>query len=292
MNVTFWTAVAIASLVGSLHCAGMCGPIAALAGGTGRSGSREGCDSQGGCAAPRRSSGTTLCYQAGRLTTYLAIGLAAGALGAALDLGGDWVGWQVGAAWLAGITSIGIGVAVLVKHWLGRFWHLPLPKGLMNFIVRVRKASAGWSPRARATTLGLVTGLLPCGWLYTFVLVAAGTGSPWAGAAVMGLLWAGALPVLVSLGISARWIAGRWGRHATWATAVLVIAIGVTTIRSRASAAWEEWLGNLSQHPVVLDGGGIETLTNEKKPCCEAAATALREAEESATAEADGSQGP
>ncbi|MEZ6106589.1 MAG: sulfite exporter TauE/SafE family protein [Pirellulaceae bacterium] len=161
MNVTFWTAVAIASLVGSLHCAGMCGPIAALAGGTGRSGSREGCDSQGGCAAPRRSSGTTLCYQAGRLTTYLAIGLAAGALGAALDLGGDWVGWQVGAAWLAGITSIGIGVAVLVKHWLGRFWHLPLPKGLMNFIVRVRKASAGWSPRARATTLGLVTGLLP-----------------------------------------------------------------------------------------------------------------------------------
>lgn len=288
MNLTFWSAVAIASLVGSLHCAGMCGPIAALA-----SGSSQKCDSASGCESKRRPRGTTLCYQAGRLLTYLVIGIIAGSLGAALDLGGDLVGWQRGAAWIAGLTSVTIGAAVLIRMWWGKYFHLPLPKFLTQFIVSVRKLSATWSPRKRAWALGMVTGLLPCGWLYTFVLVAAGTGTPWSGMLVMALLWAGAVPVLASLGWSASLLAPRLSRHATWVTAVIVILVGVTTIRSRASAAWEPWLNSLKPAVGELNAASIKELTNEKKPCC---CEAEAEACESSAAQSDsatesGSQG-
>lgn len=288
MNFTFWSAVAIAGLVGSLHCAGMCGPIAALA-----SGASQRCDSATGCESKRRPRGMTACYQAGRLLTYLIIGLVAGSLGAALDLGGNLIGWQRGAAWLAGLTSVGIGAAVLVRMWWGKYFHLPLPKFLTQIIVSVRKLSATWSPRRRAWALGMVTGLLPCGWLYTFVLVAAGTGTPWSGMLVMGLLWAGAVPVLVSLGLSAGFLAPRLSRHATWITALIVILVGVTTIRSRASAAWEPWLSSLKPAVGELDASFVREIANEKKPCC---CEAGAESCETSTAETDkaterGSQG-
>ncbi|MBE7450024.1 MAG: sulfite exporter TauE/SafE family protein [Kofleriaceae bacterium] len=51
-------------------------------------------------------------------------------------------------------------------------------------------SAGGGGARARAALLGLLSAALPCGWLWAFVVVAAGTGSPVGGALVMTAFWA------------------------------------------------------------------------------------------------------
>ena len=82
--LTLAGAIFLASLLGSMHCVGMCGPLALWATGGGRS----------------RTS--VVAYHLGRLTTYLSAGLAAGVLGTALTIGGNAAGLQSLAATLAG----------------------------------------------------------------------------------------------------------------------------------------------------------------------------------------------
>ncbi|MNL30529.1 hypothetical protein D3C87_1522690 [compost metagenome] len=45
----------------------------------------------------------------------------------------------------------------------------------------------------------MMTAFLPCGWLYTYVMAAVATRSPWAGLLVMSLFWLGGLPALSAL---------------------------------------------------------------------------------------------
>ncbi len=94
--LTLAMAVLLASLVGSLHCVGMCGPFALWA-------------TQGG-----RSHVTIASYHLGRLTTYLSAGLAAGLLGSAVAIGGDLAGLQSFAAKLAGGLLIFLGLSRLL----------------------------------------------------------------------------------------------------------------------------------------------------------------------------------
>jgi sulfite exporter TauE/SafE len=93
---------------------------------------------------------------------------------------------------------------------------------------------AGSSPRTRAAVIGLLTGALPCGWLYAFVVTAAGTGSALAGAALMAVFWAGTLPIMVGLGVGVQALAGPLRRHLPTACAVAMIAVGVLAVSGRA----------------------------------------------------------
>ena len=71
--MTLFLGILIASVVGSLHCAAMCGPLACLAAGRGRNGA---------------AFGSHVAYHAGRLISYAMLGAAAGAIGAQVnDLG-------------------------------------------------------------------------------------------------------------------------------------------------------------------------------------------------------------
>ena len=70
-----------ASLVGSMHCIGMCGPFVAF---------YSGAD---GSAGARRLL-SHAAYSGGRLLTYVIFGLAAGAIGAVLDVAGSLAGGQ------------------------------------------------------------------------------------------------------------------------------------------------------------------------------------------------------
>ena len=58
------------------------------------------------------------------------------------------------------------------------------------------------SPTARGAATGLLTTLLPCGWLYVFVATAAGTGRVPDAMLVMLVFWLGTLPMMVGRG---RW---------------------------------------------------------------------------------------
>jgi sulfite exporter TauE/SafE len=62
--------------------------------------------------------------------------------------------------------------------------------------------------RARTFFVGLMTGLLPCGWLYSFVLLAIVSASLIKGALVLIFFWMGTIPALVLVDKSQKWLTG------------------------------------------------------------------------------------
>lgn len=199
------------SLAGSLHCIAMCGPLAGMHGST-------------------RSWRLAASHAAGRLLTYVLLGTVGGALGGGLDLaarlgpvqqvatllGGavviGWGGWQLGTAlgWLRSTSA----------PRLGRFG-----QGLAR--IRTRR------PTLRAGLAGVLTGLLPCGWLWAFVITAAGTGHPLDGAAVMAAFWLGTVPAMVGLLRLAGPGLMAVRRRLPVVTAVALIAVGLASLALR-----------------------------------------------------------
>lgn len=219
-------AVFVASLVGSLHCAGMCGPFLAFA-----------VSSNPKLAAGGRShAAPNLAYQLGRLTIYVLLGSLSGLLGQVLDLGGLTAGVGRAAALLAGGTLIGIGALTCMQHFAVRLPQIPVPAALRRGLAAGHRVAAGLAPIPRAGLIGLLSAVLPCGWLYGFVIAAAGTASPLAGAAVMLAFWGGTVPVMAALGLAAQRAGTLLGGHVRLAASLAVLLIGVLTISSRVHA--------------------------------------------------------
>lgn len=216
-------AVLGASLLGSLHCAGMCGGLVGFASGIG---GRE----EGEARVARQ-----VAYHGGRLAAYLMLGAAAGTLGAALDLGGRSVGIQRAAAIVAGLF-----VAIWGAHALATALGLRLPQARVPGPIR-RVVGRGIDrvsrrpPMERAMAVGLLSAFLPCGWLWAYVAVAAGTGGAGAGTCVMFVFWIGTVPALVALGSVVQAVSGRLRRVAPAVCAAVLVILGLTTVVLRSS---------------------------------------------------------
>jgi sulfite exporter TauE/SafE len=225
--MAFFAAVLMASLVGSLHCAGMCGPLVAFA--VGDAGSRTW----------SARAALHAAYHGGRLVTYALAGALCGSIGAAMDLGAARVGMYHAAELSAGIVMVAAGVAAVLRYSGARLPLLPLPGRLRGLIVAGQRAAFALRPWPRALTMGLLTALLPCGWLYLFALAAASAGSPLRATVVMTAFWLGTLPILVTLGIGVQTLTGALGRRIPLVTAVLIVALGVFTLVRRTAATVE-----------------------------------------------------
>ncbi|MEM1354790.1 MAG: sulfite exporter TauE/SafE family protein [Planctomycetota bacterium] len=249
-------AVFVASVVGSLHCAGMCGAFLAFA--TAETGGK-----------PVGKARLSVAYHGGRLVTYTLLGMAAGAAGALLDLGGSLAGFSRVAALLAGSVMIGFGVVALM-HALGRTtMRMPAPKWMQKMLSMGHRAAMGFTPTRRALTIGLLTTLLPCGWLYAFSAVAAGTASPLWGGLTMAVFWAGTLPVMVSLGLGLQKATGAVGRKLPLATAVLLIAVGLWSLLGRAGLDAQAFAAAPSAvDPAMTPSQRVDAATDSAPPCC------------------------
>jgi uncharacterized protein len=172
-----WTAFLL-GLVGSVHCAAMCGPLVIAVSGTTD-------------ALPFAT--TRVVYHTGRLSTYAAIGLLFGAVGQTFALAGfqRWLSLLAGAAILFGLlfsTRLAL--------------HTPIAK----LVVRLK---SGFSCRLASRTLasqfalGAINGLLPCGLVYIAAAGAATTLSPLVGALHMAAFGAGTLPMMFGLSFAA-----------------------------------------------------------------------------------------
>jgi len=212
--------VFLASVVGSLHCAGMCGAFVVFAVGS------------PGEARPSQAM-LHIAYNGGRLIVYTALGAAAGTLGGAVDLGGSMIGAQRIAAIVAAAGVALFGVVMLLRARGVRVRLGKTPRILEKALTAGHRRAAKLSPTRRALAIGLLTPMLPCGWLYSFVLIAAGTGSPFTGAVTMAIFWMGTLPMMVALGAGARAIMGRFGAAmpTLMPLAVLVAAMGMILMR-------------------------------------------------------------
>jgi len=216
--------VLVSSLLGSLHCAGMCGGLVAF---------YAGADRSRGLAR----LGPHLAYNLGRLVTYAALGGVSGAAGAALDRAGALAGIARAASIVAGAAMVAWGTVLLLQARGVRVPAMGVPRGLSALVAGRLAALADRPPTARALALGLLSTLLPCGWLYAFAVLAAGTGTVLGGAAVMTAFWAGTLPVLGALAAGVQFLAGPLRRHLPVLTSVALIAVGLFALAGRALPA-------------------------------------------------------
>jgi sulfite exporter TauE/SafE len=258
----FLTAVLTASLLGSMHCVGMCGPLAIFASGAGTS-------------APRRTVMiSTMLYHLGRLTTYAIAGLIAGAIGSAVDTGGQALGFQLAAARLVGTVMIVVGVVKIVQLFASPIGTpKPLrPSLISKFLVKLRPVIFRLPPSGRAWVTGLLTTLLPCGWLYLFALIAAGTGSLLWGPMVMFAFWLGTVPALTALISGTVALSTKFKTVVPAAAAALLIFAGISTVSGRGFAN----LTTLSEirSPSNFESADqanqqIDEILDTPLPCCE-----------------------
>jgi sulfite exporter TauE/SafE len=178
----------ITGLVGSLHCLGMCGPIALALPGTAR---------QGWSYFVGR-----LLYNLGRLSTYAVLGAIVALLGVAAAM------FEV-QRWFSLI--LGMVMLVLALHHFG-VWGKRFAQH-DNFFTRSWRRGMGQVMRIRGLggmfALGLMNGILPCGLVYAGLFIAAHSSTAWEGAAKMALFGLGTLPLMLSLSWSGKWL-GAW----------------------------------------------------------------------------------
>jgi sulfite exporter TauE/SafE len=164
-------------ILNGLHCAGMCGPLAACHGGGASAG----------------------VYQVSRLAGYALAGLAAGGVGGLLGLGGVLPGGALVSFVLAAAL---LGFALFGHGRMSALAGLPLVGRWFRAVFRL--------PRfARAAGVGLLTPLLPCGLLVGVYAAALAAGSAGGGALTMlGFASGSALP-LVAAQVPLAWWSGR-----------------------------------------------------------------------------------
>lgn len=220
MNAAVVGAVLGASLLGSPHCAGMCGGFVYF---------------YAASADPRRRGriASHAAYNGARLLSYAFLGAVAGTLGERLDRAGAWAGIGRAAALVAGVLMVAWGLAQLATL---RGLRLPrlrlLPEAhlwLRQLLARTRERS----PVLRAAAVGLLTAVLPCGWLWAFVVTAGGTGSVTGGVLVMAAFWAGTLPIMAALGLGVQRVFGPLRRRLPVISAAAIVVVGLVTIGAR-----------------------------------------------------------
>lgn len=164
-------------LLGSVHCIGMCGPLA--------------------FGVPSLKQGwfyltvDKLSYQFGRIISYCLLGVLIGL-----------VGRQI---WLAGIqqgVSIFSGVLILLAA-ASRIFKIAI-KSSGNILLQPFHALFGYALKHRANHLiiGLVNGLLPCGFVYLALAGALNTGSVSSAAGYMFWFGLGTTPLMFIAALS------------------------------------------------------------------------------------------
>lgn len=209
--------VLAASLAGSPHCVAMCGGFLCFA-----------C----GQDATRSRLGAQLGYHGGRLASYVVLGTIAGALGGRVER----FGFAGGAAVLAGSLMVLWGLAQLATALGAKLPTLGSPAPVRRALAAVVRTAAAWPPAVRALTVGAVSALLPCGWLWAFAATAAGTGAAWKGAVVMAVFWLGTVPALAGAGVLLQQALGPLQRRLPIVTASVIVIVGLLTVAGRFAA--------------------------------------------------------
>lgn len=248
-----------ASLLGSAHCAGMCGAFLAFA--------VQPATTEGAGGPARRVSPFSLQsgYHLGRLMTYALLGAAAGALGAAIDFGGRAAGVQRAALLGAGALMVLFGVVAVLRQVGMSLPHAPLPMAWRKAVAAGQRFAFEMPPLPRAWAIGLLTPMLPCGWLYAFAVLAAGTGHPGAGALTMAVFWAGTLPMLIGLGVGIQAFTGVLRARLPMLTSLAVIAVGLWTLSGRMPMVG---IAQAQQTNTITDADGSAVIWMQSGAAC------------------------
>ena len=118
-----------------------------------------------------------LPYQVGRLISYASAGAFSGYISQFLTTSYEWLKY----------VSVGVCCALLIFMFITQNKKISTPERFSQFYFK--NVNSGF-------LMGLATVLLPCGWLYSFIVSALAARSAFAGALVMTVFWASSLPAL------------------------------------------------------------------------------------------------
>ena len=200
----------VVGLVGSLHCIGMCGPIA--------------------IALPVPNSGNLsfftgrILYNLGRVATYSFLGAALGLLGNKIALAGAQQA-----------VSIVLGVVIIIAVLLPQKYKNHFAQHtLTQKLAQPLKANIGVLFKKGTFSamflIGILNGFLPCGLVYVALAGAIASGDVISGAAVMILFGLGTVPAMFAASVFGKFINIGIRAKLRKAVPVLAIILGVIFI--------------------------------------------------------------
>ncbi len=184
-----WWAPLLMGFAGSFHCIGMCGPIAMYAGSKNNS---------------RKFIFNRLLYNLGRVITYSALGLLLGIFGSTLNFAGA----QQAISIFSGLFLL---LFVLTTFYSSKFHSLNFisnkvsvgMKKVFGLLIK-QESSAKW------LGLGLVNGVLPCGFVYLALGVAIFQVDIIHTISFMALFGLGTIPAMLAITITSGFISMNW----------------------------------------------------------------------------------
>jgi sulfite exporter TauE/SafE len=168
--------------LGSFHCVGMCGPIA--------------------LSLPilHENKGRRLLlialYNLGRASTYALLGLLFGTIGNRFFLTGYQQFFSIAMGILV-LTILAAGKVVNAEKYFFAGLHHKVQQLLKRFLFGKKNASHFY-------LIGIVNGLLPCGFVYLAIASAAAIGSATGGAMLMFAFGLGTMPLMFSIMVLGR----------------------------------------------------------------------------------------
>ncbi len=186
-----WLAALTLGFFGSLHCIGMCGPLALALLPTKR-------PTDGAPLGWTRLASSSLLYNIGRVVTYAMLGLLFGLLGGAARLAG-----------LQQFLSIITGVVILLwlvlpPHLKQRIEAKPHGASLLARLKLVLNRTLRSHRCAAQFGVGLLNGLLPCGFVYLALAGALAQPSVMRSSLFMALFGLGTMPAMLAIMLPQR----------------------------------------------------------------------------------------
>ncbi|MCB0561895.1 MAG: sulfite exporter TauE/SafE family protein [Phaeodactylibacter sp.] len=207
--MALWTAFTI-GLLGSLHCVGMCGPIA--------------------LSLPYQGShrwhtaGNVLLYNIGRVATYGLLGLFIGLVGRGFFLAG-----------FQSYVSIGLGILLLAIALFSinvesRLLRIPFVQQLNSWVKRQLGRLLRQQGPGKLFLVGMLNGLLPCGLVYMAIAGALAAGSIFNSALYMALFGLGTIPLMLATALAGQFIQLKWRARLRKLVPVFLVAFAVLFI--------------------------------------------------------------
>ncbi len=213
-NLPLIGAALVTGLLGSAHCLGMCGGLSGLFA------------VNASAASLRRDIPMAVAYNAGRVLSYVFIGIIVAAVGKSIVGGIPKLTAPV--RLFSGLLIVIVGLQVAF-NWRAL---AAVEKAGARIWQRIAPAAKGLLPVTslpKALGLGLLWGWLPCGLVYSVLLLAATTANPATGAAVMLAFGIGTMPAMIATGVSASRLAEFMSRRRLGA-GLLIVILGLATL--------------------------------------------------------------
>jgi sulfite exporter TauE/SafE len=186
-----------ASLLGSAHCVGMCGPYVSM------------CTAQfvpGGATAAARFF-LRILFNLGRIATYGFIGLVVGAFGQIAQAVATRLGVAGIVAILAGVAAVTLGLSLI--GWLQDPVRVVAGRSVGRWLIAGRMRLKRAPPAVAPLLLGSLQGWLPCALVYAAASRAAVAGSAGMGAVTMVVFGLGTVPAIFALTVVPQAVLGR-----------------------------------------------------------------------------------